>query len=487
MPFPFELPTTSSVSFTDHYTSTTHPSLPLAATTARGVLRDVLKKHKRLPPPSQTSNLPAVTSALTDYLPYLTALDAGLRDNRDATDPQNHPHVTPTTQDLAVAWRATLTPSPVPGRAAPRLQQRGLGAEQAFALSTLGFAHALGARAALHALQATTASPAPEQRAAAVAAAMRAFLDAHAVHAFVAGRPPAGAAVDVSPGVQAALAELALAEATLVAVLKDDPYPGVVAEDRARGGTEWMWRAPEIPKVRAHLFARLCLAAAEHAARGAAGLGKARVEEGLGRYLEDLRRTARGKACRFLGIDAELAGRTGEGIAWLRAARRELGFGGGAGAAGAGGVEEEKKKGFASRLKKDWAEKREDRKIEKGADWGSDAGRFEEGRVVEMLEKKWVKMNDTVGVQPIPPVEPLLANLPSGREYHTPKPYRLPALDASTVTRMRAPPDPSDPGFAGNEDDSADEDERLASSSHTGPAGAFPGTAADYGGDRNYY
>lgn len=102
-----------------------------------------------------------------------------------------------------------------------------------------------------------------------------------------------------------------------------------------------------------------------------------------------------------------------------------------------------------------------------------------------MLEKKWVKMNDTVGIQAIPPIEPLLASIPSGREYHTPKPYKLPTLDASIITRMRAPPDPSDPGFAGNEDDSADEDDRLAGGAD--PVGAFPGTSDDYAGDRNYY
>lgn len=56
-----------------------------------------------------------------------------------------------------------------------------------------------------------------------------------------------------------------------------------------------------------------------------------------------------------------------------------------------------KKKGFGlSRLKKEWSEKREDRRVEKEAAWGIDAGRAEEGRVIEMLSVKWNRDNDMV-------------------------------------------------------------------------------------------
>jgi hypothetical protein len=47
--------------------------------------------------------------------------------------------------------------------------------------------------------------------------------------------------------------------------------------------------------------------------------------------------------------------------------------------------------------------------------------------------------------------------------------FVIPALDEDSLIRMRAPPDPSE-AYEGNEDDSADEDERSA------PAGAFPGS-----------
>ena len=388
MPFPFTLPTTSSISFTDYFSSSTHPSLPNYATTARGVVRDLLKRYKRIPPSSQPSNLATVQSALNDYIPYLFALDAGLSSASCAGEEIDLVLV----KELEVEWRSTLGVS-IPGREPARVRLKSLESELFFTLSTLAYVHSLQARAQLHTMYSATL-PTTEQRTKAIAAAMKHFFDASAIFTYLTNR--AGqwnsqpAAVDISMSVLGALAELTLAEATLITVLKDDPYPNVVLEDRNKQNKDWMFKGVEMPKVRAHLFARLCLASAEHAAKAQAMLGRAsKINESLTKYVDDLRRTARGKACRFLGIDAELAGKTGEGIAWLRGAQKELGF-------TALGSEEEKKPSGLSRLKKDWQEKREDRKIEKGEGWGTDAGKFEEGRVVDMLSKKWEKMNDTV-------------------------------------------------------------------------------------------
>ncbi|KAF2456771.1 pH-response regulator protein-like protein palC [Lineolata rhizophorae] len=478
MPFPFVLPTASSLSFADFFASSTHPSLPLAATTGRAIVRDALKRHKRLPPPSRPADLPAVLDALNSYLPYLLALDAGLGGSPVGGEEVDVALL----KELEVEWRPTLTAS-VPGREPPRQRLRSIDSEIAFVLSTLGFTYSLLARARLRTLYDATI-PTDAQRAAAISAAMKHFLDANSAHAHALARssqwtsaPPAA---DILTSTQSALASLTLAEATLIAVLKDDPYPAVVAEDRNEASKDWMFKSPSIPKVRAHLFAHLCLAAAEHAAKGLAvlrGTAGGRLDDALPKYLDDLRRTARGKACRFLGIDAELAGKTGEGIAWLRAAKKELGF------ATAGSDDDRKKMSGFSKFKKEWAERREDRKIEKGGAWGSDAGRFEEGRVLDMLEKKWVKMNDTVNVQVVPPSEPLVASMPSGREYHTPKPFKAPNLDEDALARMRAPPDPCDAAAQGGEADSSD-DENAAGSD---PVGAFPGTKAQYSGESSYY
>jgi hypothetical protein len=388
MPFPFALPTTSSISFTGYFNSGTHPSLPNCATTARGVVRDVLKRHKRIPAPSQASNLSTVQSALNDYIPYLFALDAGLSGTSCAGEEVDLVLV----KELEVEWRSTLGSS-IPGREPARTKLKSLESELCFTLSTLAYVYSLQARAQLHTLYNATL-PSPEQRATAIGAAMKHFLDASSIHTYLLNRTGSWnsqpGAVDISASAMGALAALTMAEATLITVLKDDPYPAVVIEDRNKQSKDWMYKSVAIAGVRAHLFARLCLASAEHAAKAQAMLGRSsKIDDDLVKYVDDLRRTARGKACRFLAIDAEVGGKTGEGIAWLRGAKKELGF-------VALAADEEKKPSGFSMLKKGWQEKREDRKIEKGVDWGTDAGKFEEGRIVDMLLKKWEKMNDTV-------------------------------------------------------------------------------------------
>lgn len=132
------------------------------------------------------------------------------------------------------------------------------------------------------------------------------------------------------------------------------------------------------------------------------------IDDDLLGYTRVLGRVARARACRFFGVDAELSGKIGEGIAWLRAAKGALGVRG----AGTGGAESKetstKSRTGLSRLKQGWMERREERRMEKDAGSrdrtekgelgpGDNAGREEESRVIEMLETKWVRMNDTVG------------------------------------------------------------------------------------------
>jgi hypothetical protein len=406
MPYPFVLPTTSSFSFSSCFSSDSHPSLPLNASTSRGVVREALKKHKRLAAASQSPNVPSIVSSINSYLPYLFAIDAGL--GRRTLDSEE----IKVTQlaDPAIEWRPTLSDSTLPGREMGRVKVQSVEYEIFFCLSTLGYAHTLLARASLHPLHVTSGSPVGSQeRTTAITTATKHLLDAASVHDYLARRAEAlvttPSCADIAAPTTRAMASLALAEATLLAVLKDDPYPAIVAQDRNKNDKEWMFKAPEIPKVRAHLFARLCLAAADHAAQAAAlckaGVkGASRLDDGLIRYVEDLRRTSRAKACRFFGIDAELSGQTGNALGWLACGLQEL------------GVEpKEGKQGFSlSRLKKGLSDKREDKKIERGAGWGSDAGKLEETRVLEMLEEKWAKVNDTVSLpKPPSPLSPSLS------------------------------------------------------------------------------
>ena len=392
MPYKFQLPTTSALSYSLFLRSESHPSLVLAATIRREIVRTALKKHKRIATASQATNLPTVLAALVEYVPYLFTLDAGLG-RKTVSDEEIDVILV---KDIEVEWRPCLASAP-PGMEPARVSGRGLDYEISFVLTTLAYTYSLLGRVQLHSLFAST-TPLADQRVAAITSATKYFLQAHTLHEYLVIRAGdailPSAAVDVAVPTQKALASLAMAEGTLLAVLKDDSYPAIVAQDRNNNDKNWMIKNPELPKVRAHLFARLSLGAAEHAGAARALLGstcshkRSPVDDSLIDYTKNLQRTSRAKACRFFGIDAELGGMTGEGIAWLIAGEKELGF-------KVNEAEGSRIKGLA-RLKKDWTERREDKKIEKGGDWGSDAGRLEESRVIEWLEKKWNKENDLV-------------------------------------------------------------------------------------------
>ena len=387
MPFAFTLPTTSFLSFSLFSSSSTHPSLPQAASTQRGVLRNVLKKYKRLPQPSKASSLNMVSAALDEYVPYLFALDAALCD-RTVNEEEIELGLQ---REIMVEWRSTLAARP-PGLEPARIKGRGLDYEISFVLHTLACINTLQARVQLLLLYGAM-TPNDEQRTSIITTATKNLLQANSIHEYLANRlveiDASSAVVETISQTQAGLAALAFAEATLLAVLKDDPYPSVVAQDRNKNDRDWMIKPPEIPKVRAHLFARLCLAAADHSSKAEAMLsGSGRVDPSLMNYVNALTKVSRAKACRFFGINSELEGETGQGIAWLIGAKKQLGF-------GSTTNEGSSLKGLA-KLKKDWTEKREDKKVERGGEWGSDAGRFEEWRILEMLEQKWNKMNDTV-------------------------------------------------------------------------------------------
>lgn len=406
------------------------------------MVRDVLKKQKRSPPSSQASNFSSISSAITAYVPYLLAIDTGISHRTIGDGTEIFSIIQRATPPVNIEWRPTLSDVFIPGkRENARVRIHTLEHEVLFVLATQGYVSTLLARNALQPLYSTTTSLdlyaiGSTDRQTAISTATKHLLDAASVFDYLARRaecpqplhasPPVPCA-DITAATVRAQCHLALAEATLLAVLKDDPYPALVAQDRNKNDKEWMYKAPEVPKVRAHLFARLCLAAADHAAKAhglcawqtasssggakpgirfpgkknaekdgengeaAAGIGGGegggKVNEGFVRYLEDLRRTSKAKACRFFGIDAELGGQTGDAIGWLHAALKELGV----------DVKDiSKKSSGLSRLKKEWTEKREDRKVEKGTTWGADAGRLEETRVIEMLEAKWAKQNDTV-------------------------------------------------------------------------------------------
>ncbi|WEW58629.1 hypothetical protein PRK78_004097 [Emydomyces testavorans] len=524
MVFSFSLPTTSHLSFQSYLSSPTHPSLPSCASTARHALRLALKTHKALLPSQRAANLPYILGALNTYIPYLFALSRGLSSNpasgsSDISADDEEIDVV-LRAEIEVEWRATLSSAASTlhvlqrGGRDRRIRGCGIDFEVAFVLTTLGYVLSLLARTRVLSTLYANTTPTIEQKTAAAQGAMKNLLAASGVHTFMASSglstAIATAAVghaqdamlvpDLEPSMQSALASLAMAEATLLAVLKDDAYLSACIQGRNRYDTEWMIKAPDIPKVRALLFARLCVRAAEYAEQAAASAGAVRdsgstsnsagpdrrkLDEDLINYMRVLARVARAKACRFFGIDAEMTGKVGEGIAWLRAGKSALGIKGSLeGDEGATGSKSKGKLGF-TKLKRQWSERREEKKLEEtvtakkgeqvaGMGWGDDAGREEEGRVIEMLETKWVKMNDTVSqfqpllinTQPVPSSTSYLSTLPSGRDIHSPPgPYVPPLLDSDHLARMRAPPESPEPE---NVDAESSEDEAETPSERRG-------------------
>ncbi|RAL13492.1 pH-signaling protein PalC [Aspergillus homomorphus CBS 101889] len=475
MVYAFTLPTTSHLSFQTFLSSSTHPSLPQAATTARHAFRQALKTHKRLPRgPQQDAHLSTILTTLTNYLPYLEAISNGL--SSKPTDATSEEIEITLHSEIVTFWRPTLTTPPsttltlksrttshtssTPNSSSSgnggskflntsgnRLRGEGIDFEIAFVLTTLGYVLSLLAHTGLMRTLYASTTPTAEQRTTAAQTATKYLLQASAIHNLLASSPSFATAArtsslassipqqaptsstatkttapptlpDLDSGTQTALSALALAEATLLAVLKDDSYVFACIQARNPKDKDWMVRAPEIPKVRAHLFARLCIRAAEYAEQAAAGLGSVvgktgktgAIEEELLGYTRVLGRVARARACRFFGVDAELAGKIGEGIAWLQAAKGALGVRSRGGGGGQDKTDEkEGSKSKFSKFKQGFKEKLEEKKMEKDAGTygghdkkelgpGDNAGREEEGRVIEMLEGKWVRMNNTVRI-----------------------------------------------------------------------------------------
>ncbi|KAF3924848.1 hypothetical protein ABW21_db0204399 [Orbilia brochopaga] len=423
--FAFALPTTSPASLAASFSSSSTPSLPAATTTRRAVFRDALKRYKRLSPSEQAAAVPAVLSAAEEYLPYLHTLDAYITSQ----------DVTATGSEFEAEWRAVLSRRTGPGEA-PRIKRRGLDYEVCFATATLAYAHVLRARNLLAiALQSpysdsssSSSSPAGaststntgaestvNQATQHITTAASIFTYLH-TRTTTSPRPIPSPPADTTPAVYTALAALCLASATLLAVLKQDPYPSLVALTHDKNSTEWMYKAPTVPSgVKALLLARLCIYASEMASKAAAGMtatgsAQSTPRDELRVYCDDLARTAKAKACRFLAIDAEAQGkgRLGEAIGWVVAGKEILGL-----------TVETEGKGKVGRGLERFKKAREERKIEKGAAadgvLAADAGRMEEAMVLGELERKWRRLNDSVNFETITLSSVLLPRLPSGR------------------------------------------------------------------------
>ncbi|KAJ9603215.1 hypothetical protein H2200_012510 [Cladophialophora chaetospira] len=476
MPFPFVLSTTSHISFGSSLTSSTHPSLPTAATSQRAILRAALKAHKRLSPSDQANNLSSLASTVENYLRYLISLDLALSGKAVAGEDID----IALAKEPAIEWRPTLSSNSIPGRENERVKGKGIDYEIFFAHHTLALIQNLLARQSLLGLYAGI-NPTAEQRTALIQNATKYLKTAYSLHSYLHLRatssndgPPTfpTAAVDVAPTVQSGLQHLTHAEFNLLCVLKDDPYPGLLVQSRNKDDRDWMIRAPQIPKVRAQVLTRLCIGAAQHASAAAAALKveSNRVSKDLLEYCDGVQRASRAKACRFQALDEDASGQIGKAIAWIRAALNELGLDIGKEGAKSSGL---------GKLKNSWLERREDKRIEKGStNWGLDGGKLEEARIVDYLDKKFNKENDTISNQLIPEWKPLLATLPSGMNMPVQERWKPAVLEEDELASMRGPPDEDEPTAANSSDE-----EGVSKA----PVGAFPGTQKDYGGGGTSY
>jgi len=403
MPFPFVLPTTSAANLSNICGIIGLDGIAQESSTRRVLVRKALKQHRRLPADAQINNLSAVRDVIEAYLPCIGTIYL-----------QSISSTTDTSIPLNAEWRCTLTYSSL--LTSPRASISTIRDELAFTLHTLAYLLCLQARYQLISL--SQSSKRSQEWKETMTRAMRLLLDAQSIFSYVSKLSIAKTELenitplDITPNISSALASICLAEATILAVQSDDPYAIALTELQDENSREWMIAAPSIPKVRAHLFARLCIAGAEHASlaeglltsmtstsnnRRIGGLlsrndddgsrdmlPKGKVIEHLLKYANHLQRTARAKAARFLGVDAEIGDRRGEGISWLRGARNELGVEGGSSV-------ERKTKKFINVMKGDRANKEVGQN-----DPGIDAGRTEEGLIVNWLEEKWNKINQTV-------------------------------------------------------------------------------------------
>ena len=95
----------------------------------------------------------------------------------------------------------------------------------------------------------------------------------------------------------------------------------------------------------------------------------------------------------------------------------------------------------------------------------------------------WLIMIIQINTQLVPPSEPLMATLPSGRDIHTVKPFTPPQLDQIALSHLRAMPDNTDTSNIRSDDDSSDDAEEKNSM----PPGSFPGSSRGDPSDGSYY
>ena len=454
MAFALALPTPSPSSFVGSVKSESHPSLPVQATISRNTFCSAIKAYNHSSPSECSFYLGQVISAANSYLPQLLALASGL--SKFPVTLTEQVDVSPL-QEFKSSWRSAINQPRIPSRKPPRFKTSGLDTEVMFSLSVFATLHYVHARILMQELYNNLieiSSQPPEKTATSISAISKLLLTSSSIYRYAASQSAIyvlnEGPLDISHSILTALENFTFAEATLLSVLKDDVYLHLALAQRDSTDKSWMIGAPKIPKVRAHLFARICVAAAERVARALGEVESTKkfvrgqtISEDFVEYLQNLRMVAMAKMCRFLAVDCEADGCTGKAVGWLKVGLSEIQY---------------PYHSYTSRSESKWSkasavrstfqherrEKKEGRKLGDFGNKASDAGRLDEGLTIDLLLSRWERLNDTINTQRISTAAELMSTIPSGRDCHIVNEWIPMTIDSDTLANMRNMPTQKD-------------------------------------------
>lgn len=123
------------------------------------------------------------------------------------------------------------------------------------------------------------------------------------------------------------------------------------------------------------------------------------------------------------------------------------------------------------KLRRGLSERKEARHLAASdGNWGLDAGRAEELKVLEALDDKWRKLNDSVMFQTLPETGELNKRIPSGREIHSLKIWEAPRLGGDEMRALKV--EGAQAGYE-EEVDSEEEVEKEVTVEYVGKGGYY--------------
>lgn len=466
MPFQFTLPSPGPLQWSSFFESSTHPGLLAEATSAHAHLRHALKSRSQGKTADPAVHLSRLLECIDRYVPLLLAIEAALNSYGVADSSID----IVLKQEVQCQWRTSIVVSKPPLTKSRRLEIKGIDSIICYVLLTKAEAHMLSAKQCISSLSGLSELGTEQGRLGTIQKAVQEVQQAASIFSHASTRssqiPSHALSPDITTQSLDALQAMATAEFCLLMAFKDDHQLEAAIRERDQTNLDWMVAPTKIPKARSLLLSRLCCAAAEYLYDAIGGLGflvtqdRVRLADGLLKYLTHLAQTARARACRFTAIHREGDGKTGEALAWLRAAEQELGF--------KNAIASEQSRGLSlSRMKASWQDshqmKRHERRQETCKEDHEVAGRLEERIVVTVLYKQWTKQNDLSNTQRIPDHISLPNTLPSGRALAQVAPWQPPSLESGHLQRMTVSTEDmfGSMDLAADENDSSGEDDPI--------------------------